>query len=280
MKPGPAFYYGQLLIIGIIFLFNVAIFALIAHRLIGSASEVRDAVGERKRDRIIKRLQNLGSIWVLLGLTWGFGLLTVFEASYSAFQVIFAVLSSLQGLFIFLLFVVRQEKIREYVSNVAQGKKAKYLSSSSTSKSALSTKHNLPTKNSSQDGSQLATSVYENPVFKKEDKDVTSVFDNATYEVANKAITDDDENGVYEDLNEDSGRASGNDIYKDMCNDSNDVLQNSGHEDLGKASCNSLENDVCEVLNKGEPDAFENGTYEISKNSVDTFENDVYETMK
>ncbi|XP_038077173.1 uncharacterized protein LOC119745021 [Patiria miniata] len=130
LKPGAAFYYGQLLIIGIILLFNVVVFVLVLRKLTCSASKVKDASGgNSKRAKVVKRLQNMASVSVLLGLTWVFGLLSIFKASSSAFQWIFAVVNFLQGLLIFLLFVVRQEKVREHVSNLVRGKKEGHLSS-------------------------------------------------------------------------------------------------------------------------------------------------------
>ncbi|XP_038077172.1 uncharacterized protein LOC119745020 [Patiria miniata] len=131
LKPGAAFYYGQLLIIGIILLFNVVVFLLVLRKLTCSASKIKDtSESNSKRAKVVRRLQNMASVSVLLGLTWVFGLLSIFEASSSAFQWIFAVVNSLQGLLIFLLFVVRQEKVREHVSNLVRGKKEGHLSSS------------------------------------------------------------------------------------------------------------------------------------------------------
>ncbi|XP_038044290.1 uncharacterized protein LOC119718928 [Patiria miniata] len=142
LKPGAAFYYGQLLIIGIILLFNVVVFVLVLRKLTCSASKIKDtSEGNSKRTKVVKRLQNMASVSVLLGLTWVFGLLSIFDASSFAFQWIFAVVNSLQGLLIFLLFVVRQEKIREHVSNLVRGKKEGHLSSTfRTGKYTISTR--------------------------------------------------------------------------------------------------------------------------------------------
>ncbi|XP_038077171.1 uncharacterized protein LOC119745019 [Patiria miniata] len=142
LKPGAAFYYGQLLIIGIILLFNVVVFVLVLRKLTCSASKIKDtSEGNSKRAKVVKRLQNMASVSVLLGLTWVFGLLSIFEASSFAFQWIFAVVNSLQGLLIFLLFVVRQEKVREHVSNLVRGKKEGHLSSTfRTGKYTISTR--------------------------------------------------------------------------------------------------------------------------------------------
>ncbi|XP_022084125.1 uncharacterized protein LOC110975718 [Acanthaster planci] len=115
LKPSVAFYYGQLLMIGLVFLYNAIIFVLVARRLTCKADKIQSSSKRGKRSKIAKRLQNMVSVSVLLGLTWAFGLLAVIESSTFAFQILFCVFNSLQGLFIFLLFVVRQDKIRSQV---------------------------------------------------------------------------------------------------------------------------------------------------------------------
>ncbi|XP_038049732.1 uncharacterized protein LOC119723239 [Patiria miniata] len=113
LKPGAAFYYGQLLMIGLVFLYNAFIFVLIARRLTCKATVIQSSNTKGKRSQMAKRLQNMAAISVLLGLTWAFGLLSVIESSNFAFQVLFCVFNSLQGLFIFLLFVVRQNNVQD-----------------------------------------------------------------------------------------------------------------------------------------------------------------------
>ncbi|XP_038061128.1 adhesion G-protein coupled receptor G4-like [Patiria miniata] len=122
LKRGAAFYYGQLLIIGLVFLYNAVIFVLIAHSLTCKANYkvVQSSNTKGKRSQMVKRLQNMAAISVLLGLTWAFGLLSVIESSNFAFQVLFCVFNSLQGLFIFLLFVVRHDNVRGKVLGCLQ----------------------------------------------------------------------------------------------------------------------------------------------------------------
>ncbi|XP_022103274.1 uncharacterized protein LOC110986009 [Acanthaster planci] len=280
LKPGPAFYYGQLLLIGIISLFNVVIFVLVVRQLTCSVNEVKNITGDGKRKKIMKRLQNVASISILLGLTWVFGLLSLFEASNFAFQVIFSIVNSLQGLLIFLLFVVRQDKVRKYVRNLAQGKKSTHLTGSFlTSKSTLSPKKDPPTKSVSEVVNQTAASVYNNPVF-KENKDLAEGFDTGLQEVTNKGFAAFSETGTYEDMRKDSTDVLENDVYEDLNKGLAVALENGTYEDMSEESRDPLENDVYEDLNKGLADAFENGTYEdVSKDSSDPLENDEYEDI-
>ncbi|XP_038050911.1 uncharacterized protein LOC119724062 [Patiria miniata] len=124
LKPGAAFFFGQLLIIGLVFLFNAVIFVLISRKFLCRDKTLQSTANtsKKKQGTTMKRLQNIAAVSLLLGMTWVFGLLSIFEASSFAFQVIFAVCNSLQGLFIFLLFVVRQEKIRASVMARLRGR--------------------------------------------------------------------------------------------------------------------------------------------------------------
>ncbi|XP_071959942.1 uncharacterized protein [Antedon mediterranea] len=106
--------YGFILIVGILLLFNVVVFFLVMRTLI-CGRKIAKTVDQTKRHIVIKRLQNAVAVSVLLGLTWFFGFLAIDADSSSrdAFQLLFCVFNSLQGLFIFLLFCVRQKDIRD-----------------------------------------------------------------------------------------------------------------------------------------------------------------------
>ncbi|XP_022103955.1 adhesion G-protein coupled receptor G4-like [Acanthaster planci] len=111
LKSGPAFLYGEMAIIGVVLLYNTIIFIMVLVSIYGR-NQVRSTADQHRRRKASRRVQNALAISVLLGLTWSFGLLSVLEASNFAFQVLFSVFNSLQGLFIFLLFCLRQDNIR------------------------------------------------------------------------------------------------------------------------------------------------------------------------
>jgi len=120
-------------------LFNVIIFILVIRQLTCKAGKIKGSSKASKRNKVMKRLQNAAAISVLLGLTWVFGLLSVFESSNFIFQVLFCVFNSLQGFFIFVLFVIRQDTIREHFGNLVFGKK-EASTASSTSKQLITWK--------------------------------------------------------------------------------------------------------------------------------------------
>ncbi|XP_071959939.1 adhesion G-protein coupled receptor G6-like [Antedon mediterranea] len=102
--------YGFILIVGILLLFNVGAFILIMHKLTCGRNVALSTRGE-----VSKRLQTSVGLSVLLGLTWVLGFLAIDADSSSrdAFQLLFCVFNSLQGLFIFLFFCVRQKNVRD-----------------------------------------------------------------------------------------------------------------------------------------------------------------------
>ncbi|XP_030850245.1 adhesion G-protein coupled receptor G6-like [Strongylocentrotus purpuratus] len=92
---------GLLIPMAIILAHNVIIFAL-----------VRCLVRINRRQEIMRRLKNGIGVLLLLGLTWLVGYYTVTEQLNLAVHVIFILLNSLQGFFIFVFYVLRQPQSR------------------------------------------------------------------------------------------------------------------------------------------------------------------------
>ncbi|XP_038054484.1 uncharacterized protein LOC119726730 isoform X2 [Patiria miniata] len=113
LKPGNAIYYGQILPIGLVLLFNFVIFTLVTRKLTCARKTIGTSSDKSQRQERLRRLQNAVAISVLLGLTWVFGLLSVIQAASFAFQVLFAICNSLQGLMIFVLFCARQKEVHQ-----------------------------------------------------------------------------------------------------------------------------------------------------------------------
>ncbi|XP_033647152.1 uncharacterized protein LOC117306763 isoform X2 [Asterias rubens] len=113
LKPGNAFYFGQILIIGLVLLFNFVIFTLVMRTLTCARKGLNSTSDRGKRQETLRRLQNAMAISVLLGLTWVFGLLSLIETANFVFQIFFCIFNSLQGLMIFILFCLRQQEIRK-----------------------------------------------------------------------------------------------------------------------------------------------------------------------
>ena len=68
----------------------------------------------------ISRFRNSVAVACLLGLTWIFGFLAI-DVAAVAFQVLFCVFNSLQGVFIFVFFAASQSDVRRTISTTIRG---------------------------------------------------------------------------------------------------------------------------------------------------------------
>lgn len=71
-----------------------------------------------KIKKIAQRLKNAFTISVLLGLTWVFGFLAIHRARM-AFQLLFCVANSFQGVLVFVLFCLIQEDVQKVIMMTA-----------------------------------------------------------------------------------------------------------------------------------------------------------------
>ncbi|XP_033114086.1 adhesion G-protein coupled receptor G6-like [Anneissia japonica] len=115
IRPGKVRSFGLMLMVGFIFVFNGVMFSLVMYKLI-FGRKISKSSNQPMRKRVMKGIYNGVALSILLGLTWLFGYLAVDRESYSrnVFQALFCVFNSLQGLFIFILFCVRQKDIRDW----------------------------------------------------------------------------------------------------------------------------------------------------------------------
>ena len=111
VKPGPALYYGVLLIVAVILLANFVIFAVVMQRLSCRESVHKTSTAEENENKQWRRVQRAVALSALLGLTWIFGFLAIGGAK-DVFSVLFLIFNSLQGFFIFIMFCLRPEDIR------------------------------------------------------------------------------------------------------------------------------------------------------------------------
>eukprot|EP00057_Strongylocentrotus_purpuratus_P007693 XP_011662167.1 PREDICTED: EGF-like module-containing mucin-like hormone receptor-like 3 [Strongylocentrotus purpuratus] len=112
VRPGPALYYGVLLIVALLLATNFIIFGLVMQSLSRRESIATHKTNETNSGEMWRRVQNAFAISVLLGLTWLFGFLAIGGARLVV-NILFLILNSLQGFFVFLMFCVRQKEVRE-----------------------------------------------------------------------------------------------------------------------------------------------------------------------
>ncbi|XP_069101076.1 uncharacterized protein [Argopecten irradians] len=105
-----AFYYAFALPIGLIILCNLVVFILTVTSICRRPTGLRS--NQSKQKIAITNLQAAITSFVLLGLTWLLGYLAIADARV-VFQYAFTILNSLQGFFIFVLFVARKKQVRD-----------------------------------------------------------------------------------------------------------------------------------------------------------------------
>ncbi|KAL4227170.1 G-protein coupled receptor [Mactra antiquata] len=105
-----AFYYAFAVPITCIIVINITIFIVTIISIFRRGKGLRS--NQKKQKMAMTNLQAAITSFILLGLTWVFGYLAISDARL-LFQYVFTILNSLQGFFIFILFVVRKKKVRD-----------------------------------------------------------------------------------------------------------------------------------------------------------------------
>ncbi|KAL3883262.1 hypothetical protein ACJMK2_029545, partial [Sinanodonta woodiana] len=131
-----------------VIMLNVIIIILVFHRMFSSYSMMN-------KPDLVKAKTAVRSLCVLLpitGVTWVFGILSVNE-DLVVFQYLFAIINSLQGLFIFLFHGIFNHHLRNAIKQINAARKRSQIPSSATLKGSLpSTKQN---QFNSSDASQM-----------------------------------------------------------------------------------------------------------------------------
>ena len=146
---------GVLIPTGIIILFDLAIFTRVMW-VLSKGFEARQETLKR-HEKHLQRLRRAFAIIVLLGLTWICGYLTTIQTPGDdnvefAFDIIFIILNSLQGFFLFIFYCLRNPKARaswvRLVKRCLPSKKEK-ASSSSDKQPSSQTKTQSPSSEGS-----------------------------------------------------------------------------------------------------------------------------------
>ena len=117
---GWPFYFGLILPFGLIYIFNIVMFIIIIVNLIRRPNVQKEAA----KGGNFKKLKE--NFWITVGLSVLFGVLWIFGLLASAglpdyiripFDVIFTVLASFQGVFVFLLYCVKSPECQQLWKN-------------------------------------------------------------------------------------------------------------------------------------------------------------------
>ena len=201
MFPGTAMYYGLLLPIALVLAANAVIFVIVIYKIncrrtSGTptpAGTPKDSSAQKRED-VVRRVQNVIAVTTLLGLTWIFGFMST--ANDKLFHILFSVFNSLQGLFIFLLFCLRQPDVQERLKHLrahvmkrgraassADGQRKTGHSHNSTSNVTQSADFALTSLQGSEEKTNLSSTSP--PEYQHTYSDITSdqVYENACFEL-------------------------------------------------------------------------------------------------
>ncbi|XP_038054084.1 uncharacterized protein LOC119726452 isoform X33 [Patiria miniata] len=132
---------GLLAPIGLILLFNIVVFTLVIRQFIKTSNNDlrrnRDEMSKRKLHK--QRLQNALTVMTLMGLTWSIGYLNLVQAISFPVQLVFCLLNTLQGYFIFMLYGVRRAEVRKHWRRCCVFQKATFSSVPTSSQTQSST---------------------------------------------------------------------------------------------------------------------------------------------
>uniref|UniRef100_A0A8D1BTZ1 Adhesion G protein-coupled receptor F5 n=1 Tax=Sus scrofa TaxID=9823 RepID=A0A8D1BTZ1_PIG len=106
-----AFVIPALIIVVVNMTITVVVIAKILRPSIG------DKPSKQEKSSLFQISKSIGVLTPLLGLTWGFGLATVFEGSNAVFHIVFTLLNAFQGLFILLFGCLWDQKVQGALLN-------------------------------------------------------------------------------------------------------------------------------------------------------------------
>ena len=114
------FYFGLIVPFGLIYIFNVAIFIIIISSMIRRTNLQKNIANGDKHKKLKENFWITVGLTILLGVSWVFGMLaTAGLPNYIRipFDIVFTVLASLQGVFVFLFYCVRCPECRQLWKN-------------------------------------------------------------------------------------------------------------------------------------------------------------------
>ncbi|XP_004673605.1 PREDICTED: probable G-protein coupled receptor 116 isoform X2 [Condylura cristata] len=99
----------------IIVVVNMTITVIVITKILRPS--IGDKPSKQEKSSLFQISKSIGVLTPLLGLTWGFGLATVFQGSNAVFHIVFTLLNAFQGLFILLFGCLWDQKVQEALLN-------------------------------------------------------------------------------------------------------------------------------------------------------------------
>ncbi|XP_071830025.1 uncharacterized protein [Apostichopus japonicus] len=113
LPTGKGLYFGLLVEILIMVVFNIGVFILLLRRIVFRPMMKSSATRNNKKE-MLARMQQFILFWVLLGLSWIFGFLAVIPNRKTyLFEILFCILTSLQGIVLFIFICAKNPEVKK-----------------------------------------------------------------------------------------------------------------------------------------------------------------------
>ncbi|XP_071848369.1 adhesion G-protein coupled receptor G4-like isoform X2 [Apostichopus japonicus] len=110
---GKPLYFGFLLEVFLLVIFNTTLFIAVVRTVVFRQFLSTNAQRNKKAE-VISRIQQFVLFWILLGLSWIFGFLSILpKRKINAFVALFCIFTSLQGVVFFIFFCAKNPEVRE-----------------------------------------------------------------------------------------------------------------------------------------------------------------------
>ncbi|KAJ8022329.1 Adhesion G-protein coupled receptor G6 [Holothuria leucospilota] len=141
LHPGYSLYFGLILEIFLLLVLNTVIFILVIKKVVFRPILSTSARNNKKKE-VVARIQQFILFWVLLGLSWTFGFLTLIPNRLTfAFELLFCIFISLQGVVLSIFIFMKNPEVRNSLRKAKERlsmKSSNALSNDSTGSSSHS----------------------------------------------------------------------------------------------------------------------------------------------
>ncbi|PIK38200.1 hypothetical protein BSL78_24961 [Apostichopus japonicus] len=132
---GKPLYFGFLLEVFLLVIFNTTLFIAVVRTVVFRQFLSTNAQRNKKAE-VISRMQQFVLFWILLGLSWIFGFLSILpKRKINAFVALFCIFTSLQGVVFFIFFCAKNPEVRKGLRKA----KSKLTSQNETNMETLQT---------------------------------------------------------------------------------------------------------------------------------------------
>ena len=114
------FYFGLIVPFGLIYIFNISIFIIIISSLIRRISIQKKIANSDMHKKLKENFWITVGLTILFGISWVFGMLATAGLPHYIrlpFDIVFTVLASLQGVFVFLFYCLKSPECRQLWKN-------------------------------------------------------------------------------------------------------------------------------------------------------------------